>query len=60
MRVTKGTVREVLVTPSEPMNLNTKTRMHPQRRSFTLHFEPVNGNAEGLAGEVKYSTPPQG
>jgi hypothetical protein len=70
MRVTKGTVRvryadltgskEVLVTPSEPMDVNMKTKMHPERRSFTLHFEPVNGNAEGLDGAVKYSTPPQG
>jgi hypothetical protein len=67
LRVTKGTLRlgyqdlagqqHLLVTPSEPADLAMKTRMHPERRSFTLFFEPVNGSVEGLAGTVKYSTP---
>lgn len=34
-----------------------QTRMHPERRSFTLYFEPVHGTVEGLTGTVKYSTP---
>lgn len=67
LRVTKGTLRvgyqdlageqHVLVTPSEPANLAMQTRMHRERRSFTLFFEPVNGVVEGLTGTVKYSTP---
>jgi hypothetical protein len=67
MRVTKGTLRigyqdlagaqQLLVTPSAPADLTMKTRMHRERRSFTLHFEPINGDVEGLAGTVKYSTP---
>jgi hypothetical protein len=67
LSVTKGNVRvryadlagsqQVVVTPSEPFAVSMKTRMHPQRRSFTLQFEPVNGTAEGFAGTVKYSTP---
>jgi len=66
-RVTKGTLRigyydltgeqHVVVTPSEPANLSMQTRMHRERRSFTVMFEPVNGAVEGLAGTVKYSTP---
>jgi hypothetical protein len=65
--VTKGTLRigyydlageqHLVVTPSEPANLSMQTRMHRDRRSFTLMFEPVNGQVEGLAGTVKYSTP---
>jgi hypothetical protein len=67
LSVAKGSVRvryadlsgsqQVIVTPSEPVNINMKTRMHPERRSFTMSFEPVNGKAEGLTGTVKYSTP---
>lgn len=67
LRVTKGTLRvgyydlsgekHVLVTPSESANLTMQTRMHRERRSFTLMFEPVNGEVQGLAGTVKYSTP---
>jgi len=49
--------QHLLVTPSEPANLNMQTRMHRDRRSFTLFFEPVGGAVEGLAGTVKYSTP---
>lgn len=67
LRVTKGTLRvayqdlagaqHLLVTPSEPADLTMKTRMHRERRSFTLSFEPVEGVVEGLTGTVKYSTP---
>lgn len=67
LRVTKGTLRvgyqdlsgeqHLLVTPSEPADLAMRTRMHRERRSFTLFFEPVNGAVEGLTGTVKYSTP---
>ena len=67
LRVTKGTLRvtyhdlsgeqHLTVTPSEPATLNMQTRMHRDRRSFTLFFEPVGGAVEGLAGTVKYSTP---
>jgi hypothetical protein len=67
LQVTKGRLRvsyndlsgsqQVLVTPSEPVDLNMKTRMHRERRSFTLFFEPVGGDVEGLTGTVKYSTP---
>jgi hypothetical protein len=67
LRVTKGTLRlgyqnlagdqHLLVTPSEPADLTIQTRMHRERRSFTLLFEPVNGAVEGLTGTVKYSTP---
>jgi len=67
LQVTKGAVRvgyadltgsqQIIVTPSEPANISMKTKMHPERRSFTMHFEPVNGPAEGLTGTVKYSTP---
>jgi hypothetical protein len=67
LKVTKGTLRvryddlagsqQVVVTPAEPATFDMKTKMHPQRRSFTMFFEPVSGNVEGLAGTVKYSTP---
>jgi hypothetical protein len=67
LRVTKGTLhiryhdlageQQLLVTPSEPADLTMQTRMHRERRSFTLFFEPVSGNVEGLTGTVKYSTP---
>lgn len=67
LRVTKGRLRvgyqdlsgeyHLLVTPSEPADLTMQTRMHRERRSFTLFFEPLNGAVEGLTGTVKYSTP---
>jgi hypothetical protein len=67
LHVAKGTLRvtyqdltgpqQLLVTPSEPASVDMQTRMHRDRRSFTLMFEPVNGKVEGLAGTVKYSTP---
>lgn len=67
LQVTKGTLRvsyhnlsgeqHILVTPSEPASLDMQTRMHRERRSFTLFFEPLNGAVEGLTGTVKYSTP---
>jgi hypothetical protein len=67
LQVAKGTLRvrysdltgakELLVTPSEPANLTMQTRMHPERRSFTVMFDPVNGEVQGLTGTVKYSTP---
>ena len=67
LRVTKGTLRlgyqnlegeqHLLLTPSEPADLTMQTRMHRERRSFTLLLEPVNGAVEGLTGTVKYSTP---
>jgi hypothetical protein len=67
LRVTKGTLRvgyqdlagdkHLLVTPSEPADLAVQTRLHRERRSFTLFFEPVGGAVEGLTGTVNYSTP---
>jgi hypothetical protein len=67
LRVTKGTLRvsyrdlagdqKLLVTPSEPASLDMRTRMHRDRRSFSLFFEPMNGAVEGLSGTVKFSTP---
>jgi hypothetical protein len=66
-QVTEGTLRirysdlsggkSVLVTPSEPADITMKTQMSPNDRSFMVHFEPINGPAEGLTGTVKYSTP---
>ena len=67
LSVTKGALRvryndlsgtqQIVVTPSEPVSFEMKTKMHPERRSFTMFFEPVSGNVEGLAGTVKYATP---
>jgi hypothetical protein len=67
LRVSKGTLRlgyhdlegakELLVTPSAPADVTMRTRMHREDRSFTLRFEPVNGDVEGLTGTVNYSTP---
>jgi hypothetical protein len=67
LSVAKGTLRvgysdlsgsqQVVVTPSEPAHLDIQTRMHRDRRSFTLMFEPVGGVVQGLSGTVKYSTP---
>jgi hypothetical protein len=67
LSVAKGTLRvgysdlagqhQVVVTPSEPASLDIQTRMHRDRRSFTLTFEPLNGVVQGLSGTVKYSTP---
>ncbi len=50
-------VNIALRVPSEPASLDMQTRMHRERRSFTLFFEPLNGAVEGLTGTVKYSTP---
>lgn len=67
MRVTKGTLRvgyydldgdkHVLVTPSAPAAVKMRTRMNREYRHFTLRFEPVDGEVQGLAGTVKYRTP---
>ena len=66
LRVTKGTVRiryydltgerHFLINPSQPAMIAMKTGMGTNR-SFVIHFEPINGPAEGLSGTVKYSTP---
>jgi len=67
LQVTKGTLRltysdltgqkKLLVTPSEPASFTMETRMHRERRSFTMMFEPVDGEVLGLKGTVNYSTP---
>jgi hypothetical protein len=67
VQVAKGTLRltyydltgekTLLVTPSEPANFTMQTRMHRETRSFTIMYEPVNGEVEGLKGTVNYSTP---
>lgn len=67
MQVTKGTLRvgyrdldgdkQLIVTPASPASLEMRTRLHRERRSFTLYFEPLGGPVEGLTGTVDYSTP---
>ena len=67
LTVTKGTLRvgyddlggakQLLITPAAPASVAMQTRLHRERRSFTLHFEPVGGVVEGLRGTVNYSTP---
>ncbi|WP_147448998.1 hypothetical protein [Corallococcus terminator] len=67
MQVTKGTLRvgyrdldgdkQLIVTPASPASLEMRTRLHRERRSFTLYFEPLGGHVEGLTGTVDYSTP---
>lgn len=67
LQVAKGTLhvtyrdlageQRLVVTPAAPANLVMQTPMHPERRAFTLFFEPVGGAVEGLAGTVNYSTP---
>ena len=67
LQVTKGKLQvsyqdltgpqRLIVTPSEPAILEMQTRMHRERRSFTLFFEPIGGDVQGLTGTVKYSTP---
>ena len=67
LQVTKGTLRityadlagshQMLVTPAEPATFSMQTRLSTNDRSFTIMYEPVNGNVEGLSGTVKYSTP---
>ncbi len=67
LAVTKGTLRvgyrdlagdrRLTITPTSPASLETETRLHRERRSFTLYFEPVGGAVEGLRGTVDYSTP---
>ena len=67
VQVTKGSLhiryydltgaKDVVVTPSEPANIVMQTRMHRERRSFTVMFDPANSEVQGLTGTVKYSTP---
>jgi hypothetical protein len=67
LRVAKGTLRvgyrdltgeqQLVITPSEPGTVAMQTKLHPERRSFTLVFQPIGGAVQGLAGTVKYSTP---
>ena len=67
LAVTKGTLRvgyhdldgakQLLITPATPASFEMQTRMHRERRSFTLHFEPIGGDVVGLRGTVNYSTP---
>ena len=49
--------RHLTVTPAAPATLEMQTRLHRERRSFTLFFEPIGGSVEGLTGTVAYSTP---
>jgi hypothetical protein len=49
--------RRLTITPDAPALVETRTRLHRERRSFTLSFEPVGGVVEGLTGTVDYSTP---
>ncbi len=67
LRVAKGTLRvgyrdlngdrQFDVTPDAPAQPELQTRLHRDRRSFTLHFEALGGRVEGLGGTVRYSTP---
>ena len=67
LRVAKGTLRvryhdvegdkRLTITPGAPAVLEMQTYLQPQRREFALHFEPLGGAVEGLAGTVDYSTP---
>jgi hypothetical protein len=67
LSVTKGTLRvgyrdltgdqRLTITPASPASLEMETRLHRERRSFTLFFEPVGGHVEGLRGTVSYFTP---
>jgi hypothetical protein len=67
VQVTSGALRlayrdlggdhQVTVTRDAPLALRMQTRLHRERRSFTLSFEPVNGKVEGVTGTVSYSTP---
>lgn len=67
LAVTKGSLRvryrdlagdqQVMITPASPASVEMQTRMHRERRSFTLYFDPVGGTVEGLRGTVNYSTP---
>lgn len=68
LKVAKGTLRvgyrdlqgnplQLTLTPQTPASLEWQTRMHRDRRSFTLTFEPIGGAVEGLDGTVNYSTP---
>ena len=52
----EGTKR-LLVTPEAPASVEMKTRMHPEDRSFSILFEPLGGDVEGLTGTVDYLTP---
>jgi ABC-type transporter Mla subunit MlaD len=67
LAVTKGTLRvgyrdlagekHLTITPESPAAMAMQTRLHRERRSFTLFFEPVGGDVEGLRGTVNYLTP---
>ena len=67
LTVTKGTLRvgyrdldgdrQLTITPETPAVLEMQTRLHRERRSFTLFFEPLGGHVEGLRGTVDYLTP---
>lgn len=49
--------RELVVTPKTPAAVDFETRLHRERRSFTITFEPQGGAVEGLSGTVDYLTP---
>ena len=67
LKVEKGTLRvsywdlegnkQLVVTPGAPASLEMRTRLHRERRSFTLSFQPLGGDVEGLTGTLDYSTP---
>jgi hypothetical protein len=67
LRVDKGALRVgyrdlvgdkvAIVTPEAPLSLEMQTRMHRDRRSFTLSFDPQGKEVAGLTGTVDYSTP---
>jgi hypothetical protein len=64
--VRKGTLRvrfsdvhggkQIVVTPEQPAKLEMRTPLHPERRDFGMHFEPLGGPVEGLTGTVDYDT----
>ena len=64
--VAKGTLKlgyvdvageqHAVVAEGAPLTLEMQAPMQPQRRSFSLSFEP-QGKVEGLTGTVSYSTP---
>lgn len=49
--------RELVLTPQTPVAVDFETRLHRERRSFTITFEPQGGAVEGLSGTVDYLTP---
>lgn len=66
-QVARGTLRvgyrdlqgdqHLTITPQAPAALELQTRLHRDRRSFTVTFEPIDGPVEGLTGTVNYATP---